>query len=109
MVTTIGCFLADCRCGHPDELLEETLAFLSNHRDEKVDATYLLALNNLLLDYLLISRRRLLDRFGNLSAQFCFPKPSLETFPQPNPWRPRGACGKLDIDASFYTQRPHVT
>lgn len=64
--TTICRFLADRRCGHPNELLREVLDFKTERQEEKLDATYLPILNKMVAGLSADQQERVVQRFRQI-------------------------------------------
>lgn len=63
---TICRFLADRRCGHPNELLREVLDFKTDRQEEKLDATYLPVLNKMVAGLSADQQERVVQRFHQI-------------------------------------------
>ncbi|KAL6400991.1 hypothetical protein AUP68_16711 [Ilyonectria robusta] len=63
---TVCRFLADRRCGHPNELLREVLDFKTDRQEEKLDATYLPILNKMVAGLSTDQQGRVVQRFRQI-------------------------------------------
>ncbi|KAH6983425.1 hypothetical protein BKA56DRAFT_482752 [Ilyonectria sp. MPI-CAGE-AT-0026] len=63
---TVCRFLADRRCGHPNELLREVLDFKTDRQEEKLDATYLPVLNKMVAGLSADQQERVVQRFRQI-------------------------------------------
>ncbi|POR38488.1 Uncharacterized protein TPAR_01313 [Tolypocladium paradoxum] len=63
---TVCRFLADGRCGTPDDQLRSVLHYQTRSQQSKLDATYLPVLNNLIYGLCTQDRNRILERFRRI-------------------------------------------